>query len=108
MAGTSENTNKMLGPDEHEILTATGADAEPTSIKDCNYIWMDTGGIIKVSYGNGKTMVLTCPTQQYVPVRNVSKLHRYYTGTTQGTGECWGNDGVTIVNAIKIFRTILP
>ena len=97
-----------MGWNEYELLDASSADATPTSIDNCRAIVADSAGIVKIDYvsdDNGTmTEVKYLAAGQHVPCRNVSKLYRYYVGTTAGTAKSYNSAGSEITNAIKLYR----
>jgi hypothetical protein len=103
-------TQYVMGYQEYEILDASSGDATPSTIENCRAIKVDGAGIIRIDYikkdGETVTEIMQINAgQPPMPVRNVTKLHRYYTGTTAGTATCYsGTDGTTITNAIKLLR----
>lgn len=109
-AAQSLVTEYLMGYHEYEILDASSADATPATVDNCRAIKADGAGIIRVDYEKKDEGIVTevmhiNAGQPPMPVRNVVKLHRYYTGTTAGTATCYsGVDGSTITNAIKLLR----
>lgn len=106
--GVDRNTAMALGYIEHEVLDASSGNADASTILNCRGIKVDTAGIVKIDYtkqnGNTDTEVLYLNGGLIHQVRNVIRLYRYYTGTTDGTAACYGDDGVAITNAIKLLR----
>ena len=107
--GVDKATSQVLGYNDTEILTGTSADVTVAdTFNNCRAISADTAGIVKVDYINNLgleiTEVLYLNAGILRPLRNVTKLYRYYTGTTGGTAESYGTDGVSIVNGLKLHR----
>ncbi len=107
-SGVDRNTALVLGYSNLEVLDASSGDATPASDNlACRAISADAGGTVKIEFktavdGETITEVLTLVSGILRPVRNVSKLFQFYTGSTPGTAASFGSDGVSITNAIKI------
>lgn len=74
----------------------------------CRGISADSSGIIKIDYtdmgGVTVTEVLYLIGGVIRPVRNVTKVHQYYTGTTAGTAKSFNSSGEIKANSIKLHR----
>lgn len=98
----------LVGTAKHETVDCASADVTPT-MKNCRVIYADqAGGVVKVSYtddSDGETYTEVIELQQGVlyPVRNVTKVFRYYVGTTACTAGAWGDAGAA-VTGIKLRR----
>jgi hypothetical protein len=98
----------FVGVNEVEVLDASGGDATPATIINSRAFRVDVAGIIKITYtsdqGAVQTEVLYANAGQFYPYRNISKLFRYYVGTTAGTAKSYSAAGAEVTNAIKIYR----
>jgi hypothetical protein len=96
------------------INTASGdvsiSSAEGTTdIFNCRGISVDTTGIVKIDYsndGNGglvSTEVLVLEAGVVYPIRNVTKIYRYYTGSTPCTATVYDSTG-SATQGLKLRR----
>jgi hypothetical protein len=96
-----------LGITETEVLNSSAADAEPATVKNSRAVSVDSDGIVKFSYkrddGTETTEVKYMAKGVWYHYRNVTKVFRYYTGTTAITTTVYGTDGVA-VNGLKVHR----
>jgi hypothetical protein len=103
---TGEGDRLMVGTMQHEVVDVTSADVVP-AITNCRCIYADVGGIVKISYvapqGDTMTEVIALNDATFYPVRNVTKVFRYYTGTTATTCKAYSAAGAQ-VNGIKLRR----
>jgi len=107
-------TSEQVGYSDTKFLNASSGDTlapatDNASIwTNCRGISADVGGIVKIDHTNtdGSTIteVLVLVSGIIRPVRNVTKLYRYYTGTTAGTAKSYDSGGNLITNAIKLHR----
>lgn len=87
-----------------EILDASGANVSATK-KDSRFVWVAEAGIAKIDYTNdgGTTTTEVLQLQAgWNPLSHVTKLYRYYTGSTPGTVKAYIDDGTLTTNAIKL------
>ena len=114
------NTALVIPYDDYYILDASAGDAEAPKAavkggadiqndwRNCRYIKVDTGGIVKIDYMNKNsetiTEVLTLLTGVPHPVRNVIKLYQYYNKQAEGTAKVYDRSGAELTNAIKLLR----
>lgn len=110
--GRDTALNFLVGTHDHEVVDASSADATPvmTNCREiyCDYDSAELGAAIaKVDYttdsGETKTEVLTLFPGSPRNIRNVTKVYRYYAGTTQITAQSYTSAG-TLVNGIKLRR----
>ena len=74
----------------HEECNVTSADVVPT-MQNCRCVYSNTAGRVKVDYlddddGSIHTEIIDV-SPAFVPVRNVTKVYRYLTGTTVPTSK---------------------
>ena len=104
----NDAANHILGYNDTVVLDGSAGDAEAATITNCRYISVDGNGIIKIRYanyvGNYVIEVKNLLAGHLYPIRNVNKLFQYYTGSTPGTATAYGEDGVSITNAVKLHR----
>lgn len=109
----NQATSEVLGYSDYYFLNASSADASAATTANANWdncrgIMADSTGLVKIDYVNtqGTTMteVLMLNGGVIHPVRNVTKLYRYTTGTTAGTAKSYNSSGTVITNAIKLYR----
>jgi hypothetical protein len=98
----------LVGTARHETVNCAAADVVPT-MKNCRAIYADqASGIVKISYvddSDGETYTEVIELQQgvFYPIRNVTRVFRYYVGTTACTAKAWGDTGL-VVTGIKLRR----
>ena len=107
--GADVATRLQLSYNNTVVLDASSADAEsPAGFLKCRAISVDTAGIIKVDYtddgGVAVTEVMRILAGLPRPVRNVTKLYRYYVGTTAGTAKAFNSAGTEVTNAVKLHK----
>lgn len=98
---------KLSGISDIEVVDCTSTDVVPT-MKDCRAIKSDVDGVVKYDYQPegvtaAKTAVCYLPAGAWIQIKNVVKVYRYYTGTTDITTQAYKPDG-TIVNGLKLGR----
>ena len=101
-------TQLLIGTARHEVLNCAAANATPSEIDNCRQIYCDGAGIIKFDYvddNDQQTYTEVMYVVAGIPraVRNVSKVYRYYTGTTACTATVY-NDAGTLVAGMKLRR----
>jgi hypothetical protein len=112
---TDRNESGLLrllpGVTETEVCNSDAADVVPT-MKNCRAISVDSDGIIKIDYeddsgGTTTTEVKTVKAGMFYQYRNVSKVYRYYTGTTKLTATVYqiaGDGSASLVVGVKLHR----
>ena len=74
----------------------------------CRAISADSTGLVKIAYTseNGVSVIEVVMLIGGVlrPVRNITLVYQYYTGTTAGTCKSYNADGTAKTNAIKLHR----
>jgi len=103
-----EGAAKFLpGITETEVVSSASADGVPATINNSRLISVDTDGIVKFDFkdesGNVCTEVKYMAKGVWYHYRNVSKVYRYYTGTTAVTTTVYGTNGVAVVG-LKLHR----
>jgi len=80
-------------------VVLTGEDAK------CRYAKIDTAGIIKVDYQSdndvSRTEVLSVSAGEVVKIPNITKVYRYYVGTTACTTKVYTDAGL-LVTGLKL------
>jgi hypothetical protein len=93
----------MLGYCHTEVVNSTSADATPTHLH-CRAISVDTDGVTKFDTtdeaGTVTTEVKNLKAGTLIPARNVTKVYRYYVGTTAVTTVY--NSSGSLVNGLKL------
>jgi hypothetical protein len=97
----------LLGTAHHEVCNAASGNAVP-SMTNCRFIYVDVAGIIKIDFtddhdGTTETEVLYLPAGVPFHRRNVTKVYRYYTGTTSCTAQVYDDTGAAVVG-LKLER----
>lgn len=106
---SGDNLQKLiLGVTATEVINSTSGDAVPSNITNSRAISVDTDGIVKFdclddSGENTTTEVKAVKAGVMYPYRNITKVYRYYTGTTALTATVYGSDGVA-VKGLKVHR----
>ena len=95
------------GITETEVVTSASADAEPSTIKNSRLVSVDSDGIVKFDFkneaGNVCTEVKYMAKGVWYHYRNVSKVYRYYKGTTAVTTTVYNSSG-NAVAGLKLHR----
>lgn len=110
---TDRNESGLLrllpGITETEVVNAAAGNAVPT-MTNCRALSVDTDGIIKIDYkddygGTTTTEVKTVKAGIFYQIRNVVKVYRYYTGTTEGTTVYLiSGSNASLVVGVKLHR----
>lgn len=95
-----------LGITNTEVVDTSSADAIP-AMDNCRAVSVDVDGVMKFDYiddagENTTTEVKTMKAGVIYPYRRVSKVYRYYTGTTAVT-QVYASTG-SLVNGLKLHR----
>jgi len=106
--GADAAKRQVMNCDDYELLDATSGDATASRITNCRCFETDADGIVKIDYtrsvdGTTMTEVKVVKGGVIQHIRNVTKLYRYYTGSTAITAQSYNTSG-TLVNAIKVRR----
>lgn len=106
-------TEMLSGGTDTIFVSSASADqtvdnnASLAAFTNCRFITCDTGGIIKLdlsdSGGVTKTVVLRLVAGAVYPIRNVTKVYRYYVATTPCTALSFSAAGVESVG-IHLWR----
>jgi hypothetical protein len=99
------DVREILGARGHEIANVTSADYVPTN-KNCRYFECSTAGIVKIlytdDYGSEKTRVLNA-VQGINHYPNITRVYRYYTGTTAVTTKTYTDAGAEVTGIALIY-----
>jgi len=100
-----EDIRELFGCARHEVLDAGSGDASPSNTC-CRYAECDADGIVKFDYldatdGSTKTVVKQVIAGSIIHNPNITKVYRYYTGTTAITAQVYNAAG-TLVNGLRL------
>ena len=99
-------TSLQMPSAEHETCDVTSADVVP-SMLNCRCVYADQEGIAKFSYLDAKgyehTEVKYFSAGVMYPIRNINKVFRYYTGSTDTTSQIYLQDGSSVIG-LKLRR----
>jgi hypothetical protein len=100
------DVREIMGCMRHEILDAASADAVPSN-QCCRYAECDADGIVKIDYldgtdGSTKTVVKAVTAGGVIHHPNITKVYRYYTGTTAITAQVYNSAG-SLVNGLRLI-----
>jgi hypothetical protein len=105
---SAEGASKFIpGITETEVVSSASADGVPATIQNSRLVSVDSDGIVKFDFKNDNGVV--CTEVKYMAkgvwyhYRNVSKVYRYYTGTSAVTTTVYGTDGVAVAG-LKLHR----
>lgn len=100
-----DDVRELIGAGGHEICTSASGDYVPTKL-NCRYFAIDTDGIVKIDYcddwGNTYTVIVQAIAGVPMHYRNITKVYRYYTGTTNATATVFNASG-SLVQGIRLL-----
>lgn len=105
-AAMSEERNQLKaysGQQRHYVADSSSADVTLTGDNlKCRYAKVDVTGIIKVSYttdngGSEMTEVVNAVAGSIIQIPNITKVYRYYVGTTPCTAQVYTDAGSAVV-----------
>jgi len=97
----------MMPTHDHEVVDSSASNATPV-MENSRLVYVDVTGIIKFDYVNDltgatQTEIMTLNAGAPLPFRNVSRVYRYYTGTSACTAQVFKADG-TLTVGLKLRR----
>lgn len=96
----------IVGTTEHEVVDVSTADKAPT-IQNGKVVYCDSDGIVKIDYvnddGTAGSEVIYLVAGVFYQIRNVTRVYRFYRGTTAATAQVYNSDG-NLVAGIKVRR----
>lgn len=100
-----EDIRELYGCCRHEIIDASSGDATPSNTC-CRYAECDADGIVKFDYldssdGSTKTVIKQVTAGGIIHNPNITKVYRYYTGSTAITAQVYNSSG-TLVNGLRL------
>lgn len=100
-----EDLREIFGCCRHELLDASSGDATPSNTC-CRYAECDSDGIVKFDYldgadGSTKTVIKQVVAGSVIHNPNITKVYRYYTGTTAITAQTYNTSG-SLVNGLRL------
>lgn len=105
------SNTELGGLNRCEAINSSAGDASPATVKACRAISCDTGGIIKIQCrqatgGLSSSFVMVLTAGILYPIRDVSTVYRYYTGTTACTATVFPDAGTTQHVGIRLWDSI--
>lgn len=103
MISDERNQLKMYsGQQRHVVCDCTSGDAVVADADlGCRFAKVDDTGIIKINYkadnGQERTEVLVANAGEIIKIQNITRVYRYYVGTTACTTTVYTDAGAAVV-----------